>query len=100
MTLKERLRQLASALPSEDSAVTITRAGLIALDNLLADPLPVHGGVRVAVTSHSGHRPGGIGRRGEERRHSTKLVDVRLKLVPLRGIRAPYVAFTRRGRIS
>ena len=31
MTLKERLRQLASALPSDDSAVTITRADLAAL---------------------------------------------------------------------
>ena len=31
MTLKERLRQLASALPSDHSAVTITRADLIAL---------------------------------------------------------------------
>ena len=31
MTLKERLRQLASALPSDDSAVTITRADIVAL---------------------------------------------------------------------
>jgi len=31
VTLKERLRQLASALPSDHSAVTITRADLIAL---------------------------------------------------------------------
>ena len=31
MTLEERLRQLASALPSDDSAVTITRADLVAL---------------------------------------------------------------------
>ena len=31
MTLKERLRQLATALPSDDCAVTITRADLIAL---------------------------------------------------------------------
>ena len=31
MTLKERLLQLASALPSDHSAVTITRADLIAL---------------------------------------------------------------------
>ena len=29
MTLKERLRQLASALPSDDSAVTMTRADLV-----------------------------------------------------------------------
>ena len=31
MTLKERLRQLASALPSDDSAVTMTRADLVTL---------------------------------------------------------------------
>ena len=31
MTLKERFRQLASALPSDDSAVTITRADIVAL---------------------------------------------------------------------
>jgi len=31
MTLEERLRQLASALPSDESAVTITRSDLIAL---------------------------------------------------------------------
>ena len=31
MTLHDRLRQLASALPSDDSAVTITRADLVAL---------------------------------------------------------------------
>lgn len=31
MTLEERLRQLASALPSDDSAVTITRADLVAM---------------------------------------------------------------------
>ncbi len=31
MTLKERLRRLASALPSDDSAVTITRADIVAL---------------------------------------------------------------------
>ncbi len=31
MTLHDRLRQLASALPSDDSAVTITRADLLAL---------------------------------------------------------------------
>ncbi len=31
MTLRERLRQLASALPSDDCAVTITRADLVAL---------------------------------------------------------------------
>ena len=31
MTLKERLRQLASALPSDASAVTITRADIVAL---------------------------------------------------------------------
>ena len=31
MTLKERLRQLASALPSDHSAVIITRADLVAL---------------------------------------------------------------------
>ena len=31
MTIKERLRQLVSALPSDDSAVTITRADLITL---------------------------------------------------------------------
>ena len=31
MTLKERLRQLASALPSDDCAVTITRADIVAL---------------------------------------------------------------------
>ncbi len=31
MTLEERLRQLASALPSDDSAVTITRADLVFL---------------------------------------------------------------------
>ena len=31
MTALDRLRQLASALPSDDSAVTFTRAGLIAL---------------------------------------------------------------------
>jgi len=31
VTLKERLRQLASALPSDHSAVTITRADLITL---------------------------------------------------------------------
>ena len=31
MTVEERLRQLASALPSNDSAVTITRADLVSL---------------------------------------------------------------------
>jgi hypothetical protein len=31
VTLRERLRQLASALPSDDCAVTITRADLITL---------------------------------------------------------------------
>ena len=31
MTLRERLRQLASALPSDGSAVTITRADIVAL---------------------------------------------------------------------
>ena len=31
MTLHDRLRQLASALPSDDSAVTLTRADLVAL---------------------------------------------------------------------
>ena len=31
MNLKERLRQLASALPSDDCAVTITRADLVAM---------------------------------------------------------------------
>ena len=31
MTLEQRLRQLASALPSDDSAVTITRGDLVAL---------------------------------------------------------------------
>ena len=31
MTALDRLRQLASALPSDDSAVTFTRAGLVAL---------------------------------------------------------------------
>ncbi len=31
MTIQERLRQLASALPSDDSAVTITRVDLLAL---------------------------------------------------------------------
>ena len=31
MTLRERLRQLASALPSDDCAVTITRADLVML---------------------------------------------------------------------
>ena len=31
MTLHERLRQLASALPSDDAAVSFTRAGLLAL---------------------------------------------------------------------
>lgn len=31
MTLKERLRQLASALPSDHSAVTMTRADLVAM---------------------------------------------------------------------
>ena len=31
MTLRERLRQLASTLPSDDSAVTITRADLVML---------------------------------------------------------------------
>ena len=31
MTLEERLRQLASALPSDASAVTITRADIVAL---------------------------------------------------------------------
>ena len=31
MTLEERLRRLASALPSDDSAVTITRADLVTL---------------------------------------------------------------------
>ncbi len=31
MTFHDRLRQLASALPSDDSAVTITRADLLAL---------------------------------------------------------------------
>ena len=31
MTARDRLRQLASALPSDDSAVTFTRAGLVAL---------------------------------------------------------------------
>ena len=31
MTLRERLRQLASALPSDASAVTITRADIVAL---------------------------------------------------------------------
>ena len=31
MTLAERLQQLVSALPSDDSAVTITRAGIVAL---------------------------------------------------------------------
>ena len=36
MTLKERLRQLASALPSDDCAVMITRADLVAL--LEGDP--------------------------------------------------------------
>ena len=36
MTLKERLRQLASALPSDDSAVTFTRADLV--DLLEDDP--------------------------------------------------------------
>ena len=31
MTLRERLRQLASALPSDDCAVTITQADLVTL---------------------------------------------------------------------
>jgi excisionase family DNA binding protein len=31
MTVQERLRQLAAALPSDDSAVTLTRADLVAL---------------------------------------------------------------------
>ena len=31
MTFKERLRQLASVLPSDDCAVTITRADLVAV---------------------------------------------------------------------
>ena len=38
MTLHDRLRQLASALPSDDSAVTITRADLMALLEEGGDP--------------------------------------------------------------
>ena len=51
MTLHERLRKLASALPSDRSAITITRADLLAL--LEEEEATLKGSERVSVYAHA-----------------------------------------------
>ncbi len=47
MTIQERLRQLASALPSNNSAVTLTRADLLALAADAGEAVPSSGDLTV-----------------------------------------------------
>lgn len=57
MTLRERLRQLALALPSQ-AAVTLTKADLLALVADEADPVPVARDLRVEeVADETGRAP-------------------------------------------
>lgn len=58
MTLEDRLRQLASALPSDDSAVTFTRADIIALleDDGTETEVGSTRDLTVAEVAHETHR--------------------------------------------